>query len=81
MFVLCVCVAPAQKVIIKLKYEVESVCMTLHDEQNAYAVGSRSYVTMVDPRDRKNKLYIQSPQQRAGAYVRACCRNASMKFA
>ena len=56
-----------QKASKKLMYTRENVCMSIWKEKSVYAVGSQSYVTLVDPRSQKQSMsHIPSKQRGCG---------------
>lgn len=45
----------------KLQNPRENVCMGLSKKRNLYAIGAQAYVTVIDPRDSKQKRIISKP--------------------
>lgn len=55
-----------QKSCRKLSHERENVCMCFCPKRNLFAVGSQSFVTLIDPKTLKNSMQIMSKQRRCG---------------
>lgn len=54
---------------IRLPYEYENVCLTLHKEKGLYAIGSQSDVSFMDLRSDKNVSNIKTQDIGAGRYM------------
>lgn len=50
----------------KLRHARENVCMVVNEDRGIYAVGSQSYITVIDDRISKDMLTVPSQQIGAG---------------